>query len=167
MTALPPVTAVATKGQICRFVVSTITGAGAASYSWNTGAITPAISFTLSLTTTYTLTGTDLNGCAKTVTVTQFVATCIGMADLPVADNPGINIYPNPNSGTFNISSDVNFNLSVVNSLGQVVRTMTQSEANPHGYRGERTVHNLPNGVYFIIGENDRVRINKKIIVEK
>ncbi|MES2679965.1 MAG: T9SS type A sorting domain-containing protein [Bacteroidota bacterium] len=159
---LPNVTASVAKGQICKFEIATITGNGATSYSWNTGATTQVLTFTLGITTTYTLTGTDNNFCSKTTTVTQFVATCIGLEDL-AGDNIGLNVYPNPNNGTFNISSDVTITLNMVNALGQVVNTMNLSEGN----RKEVTVSNLPGGIYFISGEANGKKVNKKIVVER
>lgn len=159
---LPNVTASVAKSQICRFEISTITGNGANTYSWNTGATVPVLSFTLSITTTYTLTGTDNNGCSKTTTVTQFVATCIGLEDQE-ANTIGLDIYPNPNNGNFNVRSDVDITLNIINNLGQLVDTLYLSENN----KKEITVNNLPNGIYFITGQNNGVKVNKKIIIQK
>ncbi len=50
----------------------TITGAGATTYSWNTGATTSSISVTPSVTSTYTVVGTT-NGCSSTQTISVTV----------------------------------------------------------------------------------------------
>jgi hypothetical protein len=143
--------------------VSTILASGATSYSWNTGVTSPSISLTLSLTTSYTITGTDVNGCAKTVTVTQFVATCIGVNELKGNSDGGITVYPNPNSGNFIIRSDVNLTLRIINTLGQLVSEFNLSDDN----RNEILINNLESGIYFIQGDSQRYTINKKIVVEK
>jgi hypothetical protein len=160
---LPNVTAVTAKSYICRFEVSSITGGGALYYNWNTGATTPTISFNLSLTTSYTLTGTDINGCSKTTTVTQFVATCPGFESRTINDNLSVTIFPNPNSGNFVINSDVNISLQIVNTLGQVVHTLSLNEGNNNNI----AVNNLPNGIYFITGETKGIKVNKKIVIER
>jgi hypothetical protein len=160
---LPNVTATVAKGQICKFEVATITGNGATTYSWNTGANSQVLTFTLGVTTTYTLTGIDLNGCSKTTTVTQFVATCIGIEDLNALGNSGLSIYPNPNNGNFTVRSDVSLSLSLINALGQVVSRIDLTENN----NKEITVSDLPTGVYFISGLKDGVKVNKKIIIER
>lgn len=48
-------------------------GNGATSYTWNTGATTTTISPTPSITTTYSLTGTNADGCANTATTSVVV----------------------------------------------------------------------------------------------
>ncbi len=159
---LPNVTASVAKSTICRFEVATITGNGATTYSWNTGASTQVLTFTLSITTTYTLTGTDNNGCSKTTTVTQFVATCIGLDEQGKAES-AIQVYPNPNNGNFIISSDVSMTVNVVNALGQVVHTITLNEDN----KNKVNISSLPNGIYFITGEAKGVKLNKKVVVER
>jgi hypothetical protein len=160
---IPNVIAQTAKSTICRFEVSTILASGATSYSWNTGVTSPSISLTLSLTTSYTITGTDVNGCAKTVTVTQFVATCIGVNELKGNSDGGITVYPNPNSGNFIIRSDVNLTLRIINTLGQLVSEFNLSDDN----RNEILINNLESGIYFIQGDSQRYTINKKIVVEK
>jgi hypothetical protein len=160
---IPNVTAVLAKTQICRFEVSTITGNGANTYSWNTGATTQTLSTNLSVTTTFTLTGKDLNNCSKTVTVTQFVATCIGIDEATTKGQIGLQVYPNPNNGNFTISSDVNITLRIMNVLGQELNTLLLTEEN----QNKVTVSSLPNGIYFVSGETKGLKVNKKIIVER
>ena len=50
----------------------TLSGSGASTYSWDNG-ITDNTAFTASTTTTYTVTGTDANGCQNTDRVTVTV----------------------------------------------------------------------------------------------
>ena len=50
---------------MCPGAAVTLTGAGANTYSWNNG-VSNAVAFVPSTTTTYTVTGTDGNGCTST-----------------------------------------------------------------------------------------------------
>lgn len=50
---------------VCTGSAVTLTGAGATSYAWN-NSVTNGTAFTPTATTTYTLTGTDANGCINT-----------------------------------------------------------------------------------------------------
>lgn len=66
---LPTVNYIATPGTtICAGDPLTLNGTGANSYSW-TGGITNGVSFTPPLSSVYTVTGTDVNGCTNTSTV--------------------------------------------------------------------------------------------------
>ena len=60
---------------ICAGTVTTLTARGASTYTWNTGATTPAINSSPALTTTYTVIGTDVNNCKNTTTTTIDVNT--------------------------------------------------------------------------------------------
>ena len=57
---------------VCSGTAVTLSGSGAASYSWNNG-VTNAVAFTPNATTTYTVTGTDVNGCTNTAQTTVTV----------------------------------------------------------------------------------------------
>ena len=50
---------------ICIGASATISGSGGSTYTWNNGVIN-AVSFTPAITNTYTVTGTDVNGCVST-----------------------------------------------------------------------------------------------------
>jgi hypothetical protein len=69
---LPVVTANATDNTLCTGDLTILTGSGASSYSWTSG-ITDGISFNPSSTSTYTVTGTDINSCSNTSTITVTV----------------------------------------------------------------------------------------------
>ena len=60
-----PVTNAGIDQTVCPGAAVTLTGAGANTYSWNNG-VSNAVAFVPSTTTTYTVTGTDGNGCTST-----------------------------------------------------------------------------------------------------
>jgi hypothetical protein len=67
VNALPSVSA-GPNQTVCGGSPVTLNGAGATSYSWNNG-ITNGVSFTPTNTQTYTVSGTDANGCTNTAQV--------------------------------------------------------------------------------------------------
>jgi hypothetical protein len=71
VNALPTVTATANQ-TVCAGTSVTLSGSGASSYSWNNG-ISNGVPFTPNSTTTYTVTGTDANGCTNTAQTTVTV----------------------------------------------------------------------------------------------
>lgn len=65
---LPMVGASVTQSAICSGDSVTFNGSGAVSYTW-TGGVTDNVPFTPASTDTYTVTGTDANGCTNTMTI--------------------------------------------------------------------------------------------------
>jgi hypothetical protein len=72
VNALPNVTANASATSVCQGSQVTLTGSGAASYTWDNG-VTNGVAFAPTSTTTYTVTGTDANGCSDTAQITVTV----------------------------------------------------------------------------------------------
>jgi hypothetical protein len=163
---IPPVTGVAQKITICRFEPGILMGSGAGasgSYSWTGGPGASTQNFTVfpTVTTTYTLTGTDVNGCSKTVQVTQLVATCIGIEEQsPLAGL--LNIFPNPSSGEFTIQAATSMNITIINELGQMVKSFPVS-----GKETTVKVNDLANGIYFILAEKDGNTSTQKMVIGK
>ena len=62
-----PVVQIASSSYVCAGGIATLTASGANTYLWNTEEVTPTISVTPSVSTTYTVTGYDTNGCSMTV----------------------------------------------------------------------------------------------------
>lgn len=70
VNALPAVTASASNATICNGSSTTLNGGGAATYNWMPGNISgSSVSVSPSSATTYSVTGTDANGCVNTATV--------------------------------------------------------------------------------------------------
>lgn len=75
VTANPlPAITISGNTSICLGSSTQLTAAGAISWAWNTGATTPTISVSPSSNTTYTVDGTDANGCMQTGVITVMVA---------------------------------------------------------------------------------------------
>jgi hypothetical protein len=159
----PTVTAVLTKTLICKGETTTITANGATNYAWNTGATTASFSVSPTINTNYTVTGMDANNCSNTATVQLRVQTCAGIAQVNGLENYELSIYPNPSNGAFTIKSDVAINLTLINELGQTVKTISLTEAN----KQEVNISELANGIYFVVGKTDSVKVNQKIVVAK
>jgi hypothetical protein len=66
---LPVVSINSSTNEVCNGASVLLTASGANTYSWNTGAITTTISPTPSVTTNYTVVGTDLNSCSNSAVV--------------------------------------------------------------------------------------------------
>ncbi len=74
VNSLPTVTANSNAASVCAGTSVTLTGGGAASYTW-TGGVSDGISFIPSSNNTYTVTGTDVNNCSNTDTIIVNVNT--------------------------------------------------------------------------------------------
>jgi len=69
VNALPAVSANASASSVCNGDPATLTGGGASTYAWN-NSVTDGVAFIPSGTLTYTVTGTDANGCSATASAT-------------------------------------------------------------------------------------------------
>ncbi len=69
----PTVTAVASSGTICSGQSSTLTAGGAITYTWNTGPTTITIAVSPTITTNYTVTGSNATGCTNSKTISIIV----------------------------------------------------------------------------------------------
>jgi gliding motility-associated-like protein len=87
---------------ICANESLTLSGSGAASYSWDNG-ITDGVAFNPSNTTTYTVTGTDGNGCQNTDATTLVVNT------LPTISAPSDYAICNGESTTLNATGGLTY----------------------------------------------------------
>jgi large repetitive protein len=121
---LPTVTATSTplSGAVCIGNNATLNGGGAASYTWS-GGVTNGTAFAPTTTTTYTVTGTDANGCVNTatklITVTSLpTAAPIVASDNKVIENKTLNLTAAASGGTspYNFiwtpNSTINYSIS-------------------------------------------------------
>jgi hypothetical protein len=84
---LPVINAIATQPSICFGSSDTLTATGGISYVWSTSDITDTIFIAPVSTNTYTVTGTDMNGCSNTSSVTitvNLLPTVNASVSLPI-----------------------------------------------------------------------------------
>jgi hypothetical protein len=82
---LPLLTITASATAVCANDPVVLTASGADNYMWSTTELTPVITVNPSSTTTYTVTGTQLNtGCSSTETITIVVNPCNAQLDVKV-----------------------------------------------------------------------------------
>jgi hypothetical protein len=96
-------------------------------------------------TTTYTLIGTDANGCVGKTTFVQTVDACLGISKYTSAN--GIKIYPNPSAGLFTVESNSGSSktVEVTDISGRVVFTATTNDQ-----RVSVNISNMASGIYYV-----------------
>ncbi len=161
VNALPTVTASSsTSGSICAGQSVSLTASGAATYSWNTGATTAIIAVSPSVTTTYTVNGVAVNGCANISTVTQNVNGCVGIQTTN-SKQLAINVYPNPSNGNFTVelANGLAKVINVTDITGRIILTTTSS-LNAVNVN----LSTLSNGVYYIkVASDNKAEVIKVV----
>lgn len=160
VNALPALGATTNKATLCVGQTASLTASGALSYTWSTTQQTAVIAVSPTTTTTYTLSGTNATGCTASLLVTQNVSPCTGLEDLTAA-GAEIRFYPNPNKGSFTVVSSSDLVLSLVNSLGETVKTISLNDGNEHNIQ----VEGLSQGIYFLVGTQAAHTMVQKIVV--
>jgi hypothetical protein len=158
----PSVSASANQTVICKGKSASFTVTGANTYTWSNGSHATVITLTPSAATTVSVTGTDtLTGCTATSVAQVSVQNCQGIE--AEDGSHGVNIFPNPSSGNFDItfrSSSDPGRLIIQDVNGKILidQQITSSSA-VH-------VSGILPGLYFIMFVRDGSYTVGKIIVE-
>lgn len=89
--------------------------------------------------------------------------TVLNIQEFGSLNDNQINIFPNPNNGSFIIEAKEDLTLSVVNELGQSVKILKLDASNNH----QASVSNLATGVYCIMDKQSGKAIQNKVVVTK
>lgn len=162
----PTVHVTSTRTLICKGEKTILTASGGTSFAWTN--LTPTTATVqvgptaVNLTTTYTVTGTDANGCKGTATIGVRVNACSGIQELEREDDL-ITVYPNPNSGNFTVQAKGQAQLYITNELGQVMSELSFTEENQF----RQNIQGLSSGIYFIKGIHSGFSIQYKLVITK
>jgi hypothetical protein len=159
---LPTINATLTNSIICLGETTSLTATGGLTYSWNTNQSTSIVAVSPSITTTYTVVGTDSNNCSNSSTITQSVAVCIGISPLNFVDLE-VSIFPNPSNGEFYVSAPFEISISIFNELGQIIKNIPATRYNAN----QVSFTDLPNGIYFLIAQGNNQINKQKLIITK
>jgi hypothetical protein len=145
-----PLTAVtaAGSGSFCTGQNVNLGASGALSYTWEPGSLNGFfITVSPPVSTDYTVSGSDNNGCVNSATVSVTMIICTGLEDL-AATAQNLSVSPNPGSGEFRITLNGfshNCAIEVHNALGQLIFTRELRSANDL-----LDLHSYPGGLYWI-----------------
>ncbi len=145
--ALTPTISVSSSNSlICIGQTATLSAGGATSYTWNTAAMSPVVAISPTVTTTYTVTGTNINGCSNMATITQSVSACTGLNNLSSGiQHSAFQVYPNPSNANFEVVMDEAAELIITNAVGQLITRQSLTTG-----KSIIDLSNHPNGIYFI-----------------
>jgi hypothetical protein len=144
----PTLTVLSSDSIACINTTVTLTGSGAASYTWNfaggSATVNPASLGTgaSSGVLSISLTGQAIGGCTSTAVYSQTVRTCVGLEE---ESNPNVQvtIYPNPFTTELNLRG-FSGNIQIYNALGQVVISALVRE------NESVSTASLPKGLYTV-----------------
>jgi hypothetical protein len=110
---------------------------------------------------------TDANGCEGMDSVSIQVNACVGLAENILAN--GVSVYPNPNSGTFIVSVNVNVDeltLEMLDLQGRVVFSSIENNIQS-GFTKQINMENVANGVYMLRVTTNKEQVSLKVAVQK
>jgi hypothetical protein len=158
VNSLPNIISSTSNTLLCVGQSATLTSTGANSYTWSTTENTTSIAVSPTIQTTYTVIGTDVNGCSNSSIVTQSVSLCTVINQL--INESSVSVFPNPFNDVITIrNSFENYNIIIVDVLGKVVfekQTLT-TETNID-------LSELKTGFYHLVVKGDGRSYTQKII---
>lgn len=142
---------------ICIGSSATLSVNGANTYTWNQGSNASTIVVSPTITTSYSVTGTNANGCVGTSVYTQSVTVCSFITERN-ENNSTTKVYPVPFVSELIIEANTNnFHVEVYNSLGEIIL----SEESFDSKIKLNTQEYLP-GIYFVRIGNNNYKILKQ-----
>lgn len=148
---------------ICVGATTSLSASGADTYSWSNSATSNSVSISPSVTTSYTVIGTNsLNLCSSTKTLSVFVSKCLGIKNSTLENT--INLYPNPAQDYLLINfneaiENYTYRLSVYTSEGKLFQTEKILFKNKNV---ELKTNDLKSGIYFIQIQSENSTICNK-----
>ncbi len=148
---------------MCAGETQTLTGSGANTYQWAANTlfiVAPSALISPNVTTTYTLTGVNAQGCSGVTTITQVVDPCTGLFESTTTLS-GVKVFPNPTAGFFTVELNSTFDktIELTDVSGRLISSTTSKEG-----KVNMSVSHLANGIYYVkIKSNDAVEVIKVV----
>jgi len=163
-TTTSPIISIQTANDsICSGDTISLTASGANTYTWSNSSTTNSISISPTSNITYTVTGIDTtSGCGNTATQTIYTKTCsVSGINQIKSNNNQVNIYPNPNNGSFVIepNSTAKQTLQLFDVNGKLVLSQT--------INGKTNIDAsiLNEGVYNVSIISNEGVVNKRLVI--
>jgi hypothetical protein len=145
----------------------------AQSWVWSTGETTQTITIDstgagIGGTKVITVTVTSVDGCVSTDEISVYFEDCSGISEN--AYDLGVNIFPNPNKGTFTLELDPAQNdvisIRIVSASGVTMLEENNIELTGK-MRKEFKLDSNGDGIYYLYIESNKVHSVKKVVVQR
>ena len=177
----PTVTAITNTVNLCVDSMAVLTASGANTYTWSSYQYGSSISITPTITTSYTVTGTDtslnstyqqyggaFNGCTNTATIIQTVTNCGAAGIKSFANSALVTIYPNPSTDILEVTvgNEQLTEIKIYDITGRLVLSQKPT-ANSAKEGNSITVDasGLPAGIYNASVTSSMGVVNKRLVI--
>ena len=133
---------------------------GALIYKWDNVISGASIVVSPTATVIYTISGTDINGCENTTTITQSVGVCTGMVIL-IQNRAGISVYPNPGRGVFTLELPTEAKVTIVDLQGKIVFSQYLQEG-----KQVLDLNDIRQGLYIVRCESNGAFTTLRLVKE-
>ncbi len=118
-------------------------------------------------------TGENIGGQLNTGNTTSISSySCSTISGLRLSDNysavdesmiqiNGLQVFPNPNAGSFTIASNIEDQYSIINELGQTLQSIDLNVSNNYTMQ----INGLNNGLYSIVG-SDKTQQQRIVVIK-
>lgn len=160
----PSISISSSSSVICVGQTAVLTASGSATtYTWSTGSNSITISVSPTITTNYTVNGTNAAGCTSSTIIAQSVSPCTGISNSTVA-NMNFGVYPNPNNGEFTVTVEKvteNTYVEIYNTIGQLVNKQLVKD-----YSTKINLTEQADGIYYVIIAKDSKHLHKAKVIK-
>ncbi|HEX7412781.1 MAG TPA: T9SS type A sorting domain-containing protein [Bacteroidia bacterium] len=159
VNVMPNPTVTVSTATMCAGNSGTLTANGASTYTWSTTQTGSSIVVTPTVSTTYTVLGTDATNCTNTASVLQIVSNCGTGIRQVAGSSEQVTVYPNPNNGSFTIETKYSVHCIMYDVNGREVLIQTVN--------GKATIDasNLAEGIYNLSIISNEGVINKRVVI--
>ncbi len=146
---LPALTITPDRPAICERETATLTASGAVSFTWsNSGAQSPSLQVKPPLTLSYSVTGTDGNGCVGGGYTVVVVDKCLSVIE---HTKTSVRLFPNPAAEFLYVLSPVPAGYLITDITGRIL-----DEGKLTGGENRLPVRQLPPGIYYIVIKSEK-----------
>ena len=157
---LPVLVTISSNSVSCAGDPVTLNVNGALIYKWDNVISGASIVVSPTATVIYTISGTDINGCENTTTITQSVGVCTGMVIL-IQNRAGISVYPNPGRGVFTLELPTEAKVTIVDLQGTIVFSQYLQEG-----KQVLDLNDIRQGLYIVRCESNGAFTTLRLVKE-
>jgi hypothetical protein len=159
---LPAITASTSNSVLCEGDNATLTAMGATNFTFTPGGAGSTVTVAPVVTSNYTVSGVDANGCKNTAVFTQSVDVCNSLKTRSEKDENDLQIFPNPSKDILWIALSEDSKIEIVNSLGQIVYINILSSGTH-----KINVEEFHSGLYIVVSYQASGVKRREIIIDK